>query len=115
VCPWEIALYVSRSDWKRAVARFSRHPVPVPLEGRRVWTRYYTPRRFEEAFAPAGFSRVSLRTLGLFVPPPYMLAFAGRHPGLVSGLEGLEDLVAGWPGVRAWGDHFLIVLRRAAR
>jgi len=115
VCPWEIALYAGRAEWKRAFARFSRCPVPVPLEGRTVWTRYYTPGRFEEAFALAGFSRVSLRALGLVMPPPYLFAFAGRHPALMSGLQSLEDLVADWPGVRAWGDHFLIVLRRTAR
>jgi SAM-dependent methyltransferase len=113
VCPWEIALYASRGHWARALVRFSRDPVPVPLEGRTVWTRYYTPGRFEEAFACAGFSRVSLRALGLLVPPPYLHTFAGGHPRLVSGLQRLEDLVADWPGLRACGDHFLIVLRRA--
>ena len=25
----------------------------------------------------------------------------------------IEDRVGGWPGIRAWGDHFLIVLRKA--
>jgi len=115
VCPWEIVLYASRADWKRAFLRFSRAPVPVPLERRTVWTRYYTPRRLERAFGRAGLSRVSLRALGLLAPPPYLLAFAGRHPRLVSGLLGLEDLVADWPGIRAWGDHFLIVLRRPVR
>jgi len=115
VCPWEIMLYVSRGDWARAFVRFSQAPVPVPLERRTVWTRYYTPGSFEQAFGEAGFSRVSLRALGLLVPPPYLLGFASRHPGLVSGLQSLEDLVADWPGVRACGDHFLIVLRRPGR
>jgi hypothetical protein len=41
-----------------------------------------------------------------------MLAFAQRHPGLVGGLQALEDRVAAWPGLRQWGDHFLIVMQR---
>ncbi|HEV3141557.1 MAG TPA: class I SAM-dependent methyltransferase [Vicinamibacterales bacterium] len=112
VCPWEIALYLARGDWPRARIRFSGAMTAVPLEGRTVWTRYYTPAEFETAFAAAGFGRVSLRTLGLFVPPPYLQPFADRHPSLVAGLQRIEDAVGAWPGVRNWGDHFLMVLRR---
>jgi SAM-dependent methyltransferase len=82
VCPWEIALYLARGPWRRAAVRFRRDPVPVPLEGRTVWTRYHTPAEVEHTFAAAGFTRASLRTLGLFAPPPYLEAFASRHPHL---------------------------------
>jgi SAM-dependent methyltransferase len=112
VCPWELALYMSRGDWMRALVRFAQDPVAVPLEGGTVWTRYYMPGRFERAFVEAGFTRVSLRTLGLLVPPPYMQAFADRHRGIVDRLQRLEDVVGAWPGLRAWGDHFLMALRK---
>ena len=114
VCPWEIALY--------AVARrLARAPRPVSRAvscrcrstGGTVWTRYYTPGEFERVFAAAGFTRVSLRALGLFAPPPYLQAFADRHPALVGALQRLDDRVGGWPVLRAWGDHFLMVLRKA--
>jgi SAM-dependent methyltransferase len=114
VCPWEIALYSARRQWARARVRYSTAMTAVPLEGRTVWTRYYTPAAFESACAPAGFIRVSLRTLGLFVPPPYLQAFADRHPSLVGALQRLDDVVGDWPGLRNWGDHFLIVLRKTA-
>lgn len=113
VCPWELALYLWRGNTARARIRFAADLVAVPLEGGTVWTRYYTPAAFERAFAAAGFTRISLRTLGLFVPPPYMQAFADRHRGFVDRLQQLEDAIGSWPGVRAWGDHFLIALRRA--
>jgi SAM-dependent methyltransferase len=45
-CPWEIALYAARRDWRRAAVRLSGDAVAVPLEGRQVWTRYYSPREF---------------------------------------------------------------------
>ena len=112
VCPWEIGLYLSRRDWRRATVRFARAPVPVPLEGRTVWMRYWTPAEVARAFAGAGFHRRALRTLGLVTPPPYLQAFADRHPQFVSGLQRLEDAVATWPLLRAWGDHFLIVMER---
>ncbi len=112
VCPWEIALYSLRRDWKRVGIRFTRHVVPVPLNGRTVWMRYYSPAEFERAFAASGFTRISLQALGLFVPPPYMQAFAERHRSLIASLRWLEDRLGGRPGFRRWGDHFLIVLRR---
>ena len=112
VCPWEIALYASRGDLSRLRVRFSRGVVLVPLNGHVVRTRYYTPRSFERSFKRVGFSRVSLRALGLFAPPPYLQAFAERHRTLVQALERADDALGGWPLLRSAGDHFLIVMRR---
>ena len=113
VCPWEIALYVARGDRARAAIRFRRGLVAVPLDGGTVWMRYFSPHEFEPIFAAAGLTRVSLRALGLFVPPPYLQAFAERHPSLIDGLQRAEDRCGGWPVLRGWGDHFLVVLRKA--
>ena len=113
ICPWEIALYVARGDLRRAAIRFRRGLVPVPLDRGTVWTRYFNPREFENIFAAAGLTRVSLRALGLVVPPPYLQAFADRHRALVAGLQRAEDRCGEWPVLRGWGDHFLIVLRKA--
>ena len=112
VCPWELALFTLRGQWSRATIRFTRHPVAVPLEGRTVWTQYYSPTGFARVFEPAGFRVVSVRALGVLTPPPYLSAFADRHRALVNGLQRVEDAVAHWPVVRLGGDHFLIVLRR---
>jgi SAM-dependent methyltransferase len=113
VCPWEIALYAARGELARAGVRFARGAVPVPLNGRTVWTSYYTPAEFERAFGEHGFSRVSLHALGLFAPPPYLEGFAARHPKFVERLGGIDAAIGGWPLFRRWGDHFLIVLRKA--
>jgi SAM-dependent methyltransferase len=113
VCPWEIARYALAGDWPRIRVRYARTFVPVPLEGRVVWTRYYTPAEFTAAFHTAGFRVVSLRALSLLLPPPYLQGFYRRHPALMHGLEWLEDRVGNWPGLRQWGDHFLAVLRKA--
>jgi SAM-dependent methyltransferase len=112
ICPWEIALYARRRDWTRLRVRFAPGAVAVPLEGRTVWTRYYSPRAFARVFEAAGFARIELRALALCVPPPYTRAFADRHPALISRLQTLDDRIGGWPIVRHFGDHFLIVLRK---
>jgi len=114
VCPWELAIFARKREWRRAAARWSREAVAVPLNGRTVWTRYYSPSEFRSTFAAAGFRLRSLRTLGLLVPPPYALAFADRHPHLLARLQAMEDRIAAWPGARAWGDHFLVVMEHHA-
>ena len=112
VCPWEIGVHAWRGDLRRVRVRFARDFVPVPLNGGTVWTRYYTPGEFERPFVAAGFTRLSLRALGLCAPPPYLDGFARRHARFTAAAQWLDDRVGGWPGLRAWGDHFLIVLRR---
>ena len=112
VCPWEVALFLAKRDVARARIRFADGFVPVPLDGCRVWTRYYTPTAFVRAFAPAGFVPQYVRALGLLVPPPYLEHFAVRHARVVRALQVAEDVVAAWPGLRNWGDHFLVVLRK---
>ena len=110
--PWEIALFAGRGDWSRLAVRFARNVVPVPLDGRTVWTRYYTPGAFSRIFEASGFVRAEVRALGLCAPPPYAQAFASRHPALISRLFAIDDRIGGWPVVRNLGDHFLIVLRK---
>ena len=112
VCPWELALFALKGNWARARLRFARAPVPVPLNGRTIWTRYWSPDEFIAVFRRAGFRPRALRGLGLFIPPPYMQAFAAKHAGLVRGLARAEQVAGGWPVLRGWGDHFLVVLQR---
>jgi SAM-dependent methyltransferase len=112
VCPWELAVFTVKRQGRQARRRAAKGAVPVPLNGRTVWTSYYSPAEFRSAFERAGFTLRSLRSLGLLAPPPYMDALAQRHPHVVATLQALEDRVAGWPGLRGWGDHFLIVMQR---
>jgi SAM-dependent methyltransferase len=113
ICPWEIAVYLARGEFARAAIRFRRGLVPVPLDGRTVWTQYLSPREVERMFAAAGLRRAALRALGLFVPPPYLQEFAARHPVFVDRLQRVEDRCGGWPLLRECGDHFLAVFRKA--
>lgn len=111
VCPWEIVSYLARGHPRRAFVRFSRGQVSVGLNGQIVWTQYYSPAQFASAFAPA-FVAVGWRTLGLFVPPPYLVASAHNLPRSVGPLAWLDERVGGAPLLRNLGDHFLMVLRK---
>jgi SAM-dependent methyltransferase len=111
ICPWEIAHYLRRGKWARATVRFARDVVPVHLNRHTIWTRYYGPREFYRAFR-AQFTLEQYRGLCLFAPPPYLTRLRERYPRCHTTLWQLDRHTAGWPLLRAMGDHFLIVMRR---
>ena len=111
VCPWEILHYARRRRWSRIKVRFSRGIVPVGLNRHTVWTHYYTPREFYQAFQ-AEFSLHHFRGLCIFTPPPYLTWVQDNHPRWHERLWRLDRRVAGWPLLRAVGDHFLIVMKK---
>jgi len=111
VCPWEIAHYLRRGKIARAGVRFARGVVPVNMNKRTIWTRYYSPREFYRAFRRE-FALEHFRGLCVFVPPPYLTWLRDRHPAWHARLWSVDRRVAGWPGLRGIGDHFLIVMKK---
>jgi SAM-dependent methyltransferase len=111
MCPWELAYYALRGDWNRARLRSASQAVPVNLNHHRVWTRYYSPREFYRAFA-GEFELDGYRSLGLFLPPPYLVRSYERAPALFAPLAWLDERLGSWPLLRDSGDHFLMVLTR---
>ncbi len=112
-CPWEVLHYARQRRWARAAIRYASGTVPVGMNRQTIWTRYFTPGEFHRDFAPE-FDLVRVRGVCVFAPPPYLVDFKQRHPGWHDRLWRLDRRVAGWPGVRRLGDHFLIVMRKRA-
>jgi SAM-dependent methyltransferase len=110
-CPWEIAHYAGRADWRRVSVRFARRMMPVRMNGHTVWTRYWTPMELYRTFAEE-FALVHCRALCLFAPPPYMTSLRERHPAWFERLWRWDRYAGGWPLLRGLGDHFLIVMAR---
>jgi SAM-dependent methyltransferase len=110
-CPWEIAYYARRADWTRIGVRFARGMTPVGMNGHTVWTRYWTPGEFYRGFARE-FALVHCRALCLFAPPPYVTSIRERHAAWFERLWSWDRRVGGWPLLRNFGDHFLIVMAR---
>jgi len=110
-CPWEIGHYARRGGWTRIRVRFARTMVPVRMNGRTVWTSYWTPRELYRAFADE-FALEHYRGICLLAPPPYLTWVKERHPGWYEQLWRWDRRIAGLPGLRLLGDHFLIVMAR---
>jgi SAM-dependent methyltransferase len=111
ICPWEIAHYARRRQWARVKVRFARSSVPVSMNKHTVWTRYYRPREFYRAFEEH-FTLAHYRGLCVFAPPPYLTWIRERHSRLYESLWQIDRRVAGWPVLREFGDHFLMVMTR---
>ncbi len=111
ICPWEIFYYLFRGKWKRALIRLKREPVAVNLEGEKVWTQYFTPREFIDHYEPS-FEVTRLRSMNLFAPPPYLVAWYHKYPQWFARGEQLDVKSGDWPILRSMGDHFLVVLKK---
>jgi SAM-dependent methyltransferase len=109
--PWERVHNRLRGDGKRREQRYTPGAVPVGLEDHIVWTAYYMPRELFEIFSPF-FSLHHYRGLGLFLPPPYLAASTLRWPTITRTLGALDDHLAGLPGLRDAGDHFVMTMIR---
>jgi SAM-dependent methyltransferase len=110
-CPWEVGHYARRGQWSRATLRFARNVVPVGMNERTIWTRYYTPREFYRPFE-RDFVLQHYRGLCVFAPPPYLTWVKDRYAGFYEWLWRIDRKTAGWPLIRSIGDHFLIVMTR---
>jgi SAM-dependent methyltransferase len=111
VCPWEIGYYTVKRNWARLKVRFAREMVPVGMNKRVVWTRYYTPGQFYAPFRQY-FSLLECRALCLFAPPPYLTWVKERHRAWYERLWRIDRYAGGWPLLRSMGDHFVIVMQR---
>lgn len=111
LCPWELAYFSVCGDLRRARVRLAPGAVPVSLNGGTVWTRYYRPKEFLEAFR-GSFTADATRALGLFSPPPYLVGFNRRFRRTDQALWWLDRRLGASPLLRNAGDHFLMVLRK---
>jgi len=111
ICPWEIAHYLRRRRLQRVKVRFARDVVPVSMNNHTIWTKYYSPREFYRAFR-SDFTLESYRGFCVFAPPPYLTWIRERHLRWYQRLWRMDRRMAGWPVLREFGDHFLIVMRR---
>lgn len=114
VYPWEIAWYLAtcnvhkafrrlRKEWTSAGLAASCGSVPVPV-------RYYTPREFAGLFQPA-FDCRWVRGFPCVLPPPYLAERFHEERPIMRRLAQIDAALGARFPFRAYGDHFLMVLR----
>jgi SAM-dependent methyltransferase len=109
-CLWEIVYYLLRGDPTRALRRcqgfhetgFGDITVPV---------YYPTAAAIEQSFSSA-FRLVSVRGIGITVPPSYLEGWMARHLRLLKCFEEIDSVMRTWPFVCTLGDHMLLHFER---
>jgi len=94
-----------RRIWGKANAR---------IGGIAIAVSYPTVRAMRKMFAP-WFRLETLSAIGLFVPPSYTEGWIRDQGALLSRLERLDQLFAGWPLLRNLGDHVLLEFVKCQR
>ena len=110
VCPWELMLAL-KGNFKIAFRRLKRGGTPSHLEGKHFMTYYYSPSDVNKMFGEV-YSTLSIKGLGISVPPPYLEDFPLKHPRLYLRLLSIEDSIAELRPFRSWSDHFIISVRK---
>lgn len=75
--------------------------------------RFYTPGEFAAPFSPY-FAVESVRAFPLWLPPVHLHELYRAASDRYARAKRWDTRMRSWPGFRAWGDHFLMVLRHAA-
>jgi SAM-dependent methyltransferase len=81
--------------------------------GVRAPVRHYAPDDFAAIFAPH-FTPEATYAFPLWLPPLHMQDTYNTQPEDFGWLKTWDRRMRGWPGFRAWGDHFTMVLRHEA-
>jgi SAM-dependent methyltransferase len=105
--PWEWAWFLARGEWRKAFRRSRR--------GGAAWrglqVSYPTPAELERALRPH-FAAVSLRPLGVVLPPTYASGWLERSPRAFAALLRLERSLHRRPALAALADHYVFEARR---
>lgn len=109
-CLWDQFYMIFKRRLKDRNRRNTDQPVDVNVEGENVPTWYYSPDQIEE-LAEAKFDTITIRPIGLFVPPSYLAPAFEKRKGLFSFVKWLDRQFT-HKKFSNLADHFLIVLKR---
>ncbi|MCI0697925.1 class I SAM-dependent methyltransferase [candidate division KSB1 bacterium] len=116
ICPWEIGYYLFKRQpaeaFRRWRGRSGTRGISVNVGHKKIQTYYHTRAAVVAAFLQS-FEIEKQFALGVLAPPPYLQGIT-RYQKFFSVLLNFEKVMAGWPLLRNWGDHVVIVMRKRA-
>lgn len=116
ICPWEIGYYLFKRQPAEAFRRWrGRSGTPgicVNVGHQKIQTYYHTHAAVMAAFLHS-FEIEKQFALSVLAPPPYLHGIT-RYQRFFSVLLNCEKVMAGWPWLRNWGDHVVIIMRKRA-
>ena len=112
LCLWEMGWYALHLKPRAALRRWRKWESVALGQGSSVPTQFYHPMTVAAYFQPA-FYIERIFALPLLLPPPYLDALYVRYRPVFDKVESLERRIRAIFPFYAWGDHFVLVMRRA--
>lgn len=111
-CLWEIFWYLARGNPAKAFRRLHHEGSTAQLSGGGLLRVYYpSVGSLAHAFAPE-FDLISIKGIGVAVPPSYVESAANRFPSLLRATVAADLFLGRCPGVRVLADHLLLKFKR---
>ncbi len=108
-CLWESIYFTFKFQFKNIFRRWTTGSVEAGLQGASVKTWYYRPGQVR-SWAPK-FFQVSIKPIGLALPPSYLQQYFSKHKRFLWRLNKLEKKVNTWSSFSGVSDHYLIDLK----
>lgn len=108
-CLWDSLYFFSKFKLKKSIRRWSKKSTLITFKEVSFPIWYYNPNQFARFFEPR-FKIVSVKPVGLFIPPSYLNGFFTGHPRLLSFLEKMENKTENLSCTASFADHFMIDL-----
>ncbi len=110
VCPWDL-LMLFKGYFKTAFRRFAKNGTSAHLEAVYFQCYYYNPS-YVTTRLQKSFELLSLKSLSLAVPPPYIEQFVEKHPKVFAMLEKIEKRLRKTYPFNRWGDYCMITMQK---
>lgn len=108
-CAWETVFFVTRLQFKKAFRRLTSKEVNTDLQGINLKTWYYHPSQVK-SWSRSKFKIISLKPIGLALPPSYLENFFTFKKRWLLKLNNLEKKLGGLSLFSGMADHFVIDL-----
>ncbi len=112
-CLWESFYFILKRKWKSAFRRLSKDEIMAPLSAAvKIRTHYYNPRSFY-SFFQNDFTNPKYSSIGLFVPPSYLIWFQkDKNVKWLSLFNKMDSLNPFKKSSAYASDHFIIHMTR---
>lgn len=110
-CIWERVYFSFKGKKTEASRRQTKIAIMANAGQGQIATWYYSPQEIINYFSP-NFEVVTIKPVGLWVPPSYLQPFFDKHPLLLKGLGFLDKVFEHFSFLANYADHFLIHLRK---
>jgi hypothetical protein len=109
-CAWETLFFLLRFQFKKAFRRLTSKEVISNLHGVNLKTWYYQPRQVIR-WSKEKFKLISLRPVGVTLPPSYLEAFFASKKRWLLRLNKFEKRFSHNSLFSGMSDHFVIDLQ----